>query len=308
MRSFTVGTRGSALALWQTRHVTSLLSARAPQIAERIITTRGDTSQAEKLAGKLEKGFFTEELETALREKQIDWAVHSLKDLPTRNPAGLVIGATLTRASPSDLLLVRPDALDEKSLFPVKAGGRVGSSSLRREAMIKHFAPGVSAVPLRGNVPTRVEKLKAGQFEGILLARAGIDRLNLDLRGLEAFELNPRRWACAPGQGAIAVQCREGDAEVLELLATINHPDTARAVNLERSLLRVLEGGCTTPFGCYAEPERATLGLLTDDGWKMSIVPLRASTTDEANLSRWIADLSTSPTQENTHDWLTRRL
>lgn len=305
MRSFTVGTRGSALALWQTRHVTSLLASSGATIAERIITTKGDTSQAEKLAGKLEKGFFTAELEAALHDKEIDWAVHSLKDLPTRMPPGLALGAVLERAPAADLLVVRPDAVDENALVPLKAGSRVGSSSLRREAMLKHFAPKALAVPLRGNVPTRVTKLRDGLYEAILLAEAGISRLQLDLNGLAAFRLNPARWQCAPGQGAVAVQCRADDTEVLSLLSAIHHPATARAVNLERDFLRILEGGCTTPFGCYIDGGRASLGLATEKGWARRTVVL-FDKPDTAWLAARLEELTTS--QEESNDWLARRI
>jgi hydroxymethylbilane synthase len=300
---FTVGTRGSALALWQTRHVSALLAP--AQITERIITTKGDVSQAEKLAGKLEKGFFTEELEHALREKEIDWAVHSLKDLPTRNPQGLVLGAVLERAPAADLLLVRTEKVDETMLLPLVPGARVGSSSLRRESMVKHFAPRAVPVPLRGNVPTRVQKLKDGQFDAILLAEAGVTRLQLDLSGLAVFRLNPTRWPCAPGQGAVAVQCRGDDEEVQQLLAKIHHAPTARAVNLERDFLRVLEGGCTTPFGCFIDGQKASLGLSTDEGWRRRTVTL----TDDAGpawLQARLDELKTS--QEESNDWLTRRI
>lgn len=305
MRQYTVGTRGSALALWQTRHVTSLLAPRSVTIHERIITTKGDTSQAEKLAGKLEKGFFTEELEAALRAKEIDWAVHSLKDLPTRNPEGLVLGAVLERAPASDLLLVRPEMVDEAALLPLKAGARVGSSSLRRESMIKHFNPRAVAVPLRGNVPTRVQKLKDGLFDAVLLAEAGVSRLQLSLEGLAVFRLNPTRWPCAPGQGAVAVQCRGDDVEVLELLRGIHHPATARAVGEERDFLRILEGGCTTPFGCYIDGNKASLGLATDAGWKRRTVVMTENPT-QAWLNERLEELKTS--QEESHEWLTRRL
>lgn len=305
VRSFTVGTRGSALALWQTRHVRSLLASSGATIAERIITTKGDTSQAEKLAGKLEKGFFTEELEAALRAKEIDWAVHSLKDLPTRMPAGLTLGAVLERAPAADLLMVRPESVDESGLLPLKAGSRIGSSSLRREAMLRHFSPRAVAVPLRGNVPTRVTKLKDGLFDGILLAEAGVSRLQLPLEGLAVFRLNPARWQCAPGQGAVAVQCRSDDAEVLALLSAIHHPATARAVNLERDFLRILEGGCTTPFGCYIDGGRASLGLATEKGWARRTVVL-SDKPDTAWLAARLEELTTS--MEDSNDWLSRRI
>lgn len=305
MRHYTVGTRGSALALWQTRHVSSLLSAMGGSIVERIITTKGDTSQAEKLAGKLEKGFFTEELESALRAREIDWAVHSLKDLPTRMPAGLALGAVLERAAAADVLIARPDFVDEKGLIPLVPGSRVGSSSLRREAMLQHFAPHALSRPLRGNVPTRVGKLRDGLYDAILLAEAGVARLELPMEGLAVFRLNPKRWQCAPGQGAVAVQCREDDAEVISLLSALHHAPTANAVNTERDFLRILEGGCTTPFGCYIEGRTASLGLATQSGWKRRTVML-SERPDTAWLSARLEELTTS--QEESNDWLARRI
>lgn len=310
MRRFVVGTRGSALALWQTRHVTGLLAARAVDVRERVITTKGDTSQAAKLAGPLEKGFFTEELEAALRQREIDWAVHSLKDLPTRPPPGLVLGAVLERAPAGDLLLARPDVLSsEPGCLPLKAGTTVGSSSLRREAMLRHFAPKCVPAPLRGNVPTRVEKLRRGEYGGILLAEAGVRRLGLDLSGLFVFQLNPARWVCAPGQGAVAVQCREDDAAVRALLGQLAHAPTARATGLERDFLRVLEGGCTTPFGCYVDGDVAHLGLATPRGWCTARLNLPAHPAP-AWVERQLTALADAPPTplEDSHDWLTRRV
>lgn len=311
MRQFTVGTRGSALALWQTRHVTALLAPKTTAITERIITTKGDVSQAEKLAGKLEKGFFTEELEAALRANEIDWAVHSLKDLPTRMPRGLVLGAVLQRAPANDLLIMREEAFADAAspdLLPLRPGARVGSSSLRREAMLRRYAPRSEPRPLRGNVPTRVEKLRRGEYDAILLAEAGVKRLELKLDGLAVFQLNPRRWVCAPGQGAVAVQCREGDAEVLGILQTIDHPATARATGLERDFLRILEGGCTTPFGSYIEGDTTWLGLATDQGWKSRRLTLPAGTPGPEWLQQQLEVLTKQAKEENTDEWLTRRV
>lgn len=308
MRTFTVGTRGSALALWQTRHVTSLLGARGVTVAERVITTRGDVSQAARLQGKLEKGFFTEELEAALRAKEIDWAVHSLKDLPTRQPEGLTLAAILPRAPAGDLLLVHPDALDETKRVPLRAGARVGSSSLRREAMLKHFGPHAAPEPLRGNVPTRVEKLRQGAYGAILLAEAGVRRLELPLAELAVFQLSPRRWPGAPGQGAVAVQCRADDAEVLGALQALDDATTRASVTLERELLRVLEGGCTTPFGAFSDGERVYLGLATDAGWASLTVPAPREPS-AAWLAETLAALSRAPLAlEESNEWICRRV
>jgi hydroxymethylbilane synthase len=305
MRRFTVGTRGSALALWQTRHVTSLVQRQEAHVVERIITTQGDTNLSDKLVGKLEKGFFTQELESALKGREIDWAVHSLKDLPTRMPPGLVLGAVLQRAPAGDLLLLRPEAVDDEALLPVRKGSKIGSCSLRREAMIKHFAPGASAVPLRGNVPTRVQKLRDGLYDGILLAEAGVTRLALPLDGLVVYRLNPARWQCAPGQGAVAVQCRADDSEVHALLAPLHHVETARAVNLERDFLRQLEGGCTTPFGCFVDGGRASLGLAVETGWARRTIDI-PTTTDSTWLAAQLVELPHH--QEDSHEWLARRI
>ncbi len=303
---FTVGTRGSALALWQTRHVSSLLAAQSVEVEERIITTQGDVSQAARLQGKLEKGFFTKELEAALHAKEIDWAVHSLKDLPTRMPEGLVLGAVLQRAPAADLLLVRHDAVDESKALRVKDGARIGSSSLRRESLLRHFAPGVNAQSLRGNVPTRVQKLADRLYDAIVLAEAGVTRLQLDLSAFTVLRLNPRRWPCAPGQGAVAVQCRADDERVLPVLSKLDHTTTARSTGLERDFLRVLEGGCTTPFGCFIEGSSVTLGLASDAGWRSMHVQLPTS-VDAAWLNARLGELNTAPL-ENGHDWLVERL
>ncbi len=307
MRRFTVGTRGSALALWQTRHVSALLEPKAGPITERIITTQGDVNMAERLQGTIEKGFFTQELEAALREGSIDWAVHSLKDLPTRMPPGLAMGAVLKRAPPGDLLIVRPDAVDDKRPFPLKDGARVGSSSLRRESLLKRFAPWAKALPLRGNVPTRIEKLKGDTYDAVLLAVAGVGRLGLNLSGLISYELNPRRWVCAPGQGAIAVQCREDDAEVLSVALTLDHAATRYATEIERDFLKVLEGGCTTPFGCFVEGQKAHLGLATPGGWHGSLIELDPA-VDAGWMSRALTNLQTNDSKEQSDDWLFRRV
>ncbi len=306
MKRFTAGTRGSALALWQTRHVTSLVAGPELEVVERIITTQGDVDQSARLVGKLEKGFFTQELEAALHTREIDWAVHSLKDLPTRMPPGLTLGAVLERAPAADLLLVRPSSVDVAQAIPVKSGGRVGSSSLRREALLKHFAPALSAVPLRGNVPTRVNKLAEGQYDAIVLAEAGVTRLSLDLSAFAVFRLNPARWQGAPGQGAVAVQCRADDARTLDLLSSINHAPTARATGLERDFLRILEGGCTTPFGCFVKEGSASLGLATDGGWRQLTTTI-PPTVDGAWLQARLDELNDAPLEDG-HDWLTRRI
>lgn len=257
MKPLIAGTRGSDLALWQTRHVQRLLGV---PTEERVVTTRGDVDMSERLVGKLDKGFFTEELEAGLRDGSLDFAVHSLKDLPTQIPAGLALGAVLPRADAADLLLIRPESwVDRGALLPVRPGGRIGTCSLRREVLVGRYAPGCLPVPLRGNVPTRLHKLREGLYDAIVLAQAGVDRLGLDLSGLVAVRLDPRAWPPAPGQGALAVECRADDAVVLGLLGALGDDETARATTWERAFLRALEGGCATPFGAYVVGSRGWL-------------------------------------------------
>lgn len=295
-RRFVVGTRGSALARWQTDHVNERLRASAkagaavPDVEVRVITTQGDVNLAERLAGTLEKGFFTAELEAALHQREIDWAVHSLKDLPTRMPAGLDLVAVLPRASPADLLLVAESAFDANAgapdRLPLKPGARVGTSSLRRDAMLKAFAPTCSSLPLRGNVPTRVEKLRSGAYDAIVLAEAGLSRLGISFAGLRVLRLEPRHWQPAPGQGAVAVQARADDAEVRALFAPIDDVGTRNAVALERAFLRVLEGGCTTPFGAFVDAARVHLGVARPVGWVTLTTPSVSESEIPAVLDR----------------------
>jgi len=284
MNRFVVGTRGSALARWQTEHVNARLAAarheRGLPVVEadvRVITTQGDVNMAERLVGKLEKGFFTAELEAELLSSRIDWAVHSLKDLPTRLTAGLDLVAVLTRHEPCDLLIALPDVVDESSSsssLPLVIGARVGTSSLRRDAMLRAFAPDVRSLPLRGNVPTRVQKLRERQYDAIVLAAAGVERLGLDLSDLVVFALDPRRFQPAPGQGAVAVEARAGDERVRALLAPLDDRDARAACGRERAFLRVLEGGCSTPFGCFVHDGRAFLGIERDGAWRTTSVAL----------------------------------
>lgn len=290
MRPLVAGTRGSALALWQTQHAVATLRNQAARTAStielsvRTITTRGDTDQSPVLAGKLGKGFFTLELENALRAGEIDFAVHSLKDLPTQSADDLAIGAILPRGPKHDLLIARPDAILETRSqgLPLIDGARVGSSSLRRGALLARHSPKVRGEPLRGNVPTRLNKLAQGQYHAIVLAAAGVERLALDLSPFVVFDLNPRVWVPAPGQGAVAIQCRANDGDTRRVLGEVSHEPTADDTGLERLYLRALDGGCTTPFGCVVDGADLCLGLDVHGGWRHTIA--RREGADRARL------------------------
>jgi hydroxymethylbilane synthase len=269
-----IGSRGSDLALWQSRTVLAALRDAAPAPAWHsditVITTRGDVDQSPYLAGGVEKGFFTKELEIALLERRIDLVVHSLKDLPTATPAGLRNITILPRASAADWLLIRREFHVPRAdgLLPLAAGTRVGASSFRRGALLGRFAPQAVSVPLRGNVPTRVRKLGEGAgVDAIILAAAGLTRLNLDLSAFIVIELAPEWWVPAPGQGALAAQCRADDPDIETHAALLGDAACADATRWEREFLRVIEGGCSTPFGCHVIGNRAFLGIAGESGW-----------------------------------------
>ncbi len=244
-----VASRGSALALEQARRVRDALAVTSDLS---IVRTAGDRDGRVPLSEQTGAGFFTRDIEEQLLEGSVDLAVHSLKDLPVELAPGLVFGAHLERDHPSDILLVRPDAVDAGRPLPVKAGGRVGASSARRQALLRRYAPDLVPADIRGNVPTRVDKARRGDFDAILLSRAGVERLQLDTTPLEVFELDPRTWPGAPGQATIVVETRSDATHLLELLGPLNHAATQELTAAERDLLLAYGGGCHAPFGAYA--------------------------------------------------------
>jgi len=243
-----IGTRGSRLALWQADHVSGRLAEAHPGLTlERvIIRTTGDRILDTALSKIGDKGLFTRELEAALREERIDVAVHSLKDLPTEMPEGLGLAAVLGREDPRDALVFPGSG----GLAVLPEGARVGTSSLRRRAQLLALRPDLEIVDLRGNVPTRIEKVQRGDVRAAVLARAGLLRLGLEEHVTEILE--PEQLLSAVGQGAVAVQSRAGDADTIGLLAALDHGPTRRAVAAERALLARLEGGCQVPIGALA--------------------------------------------------------
>jgi len=252
-----IGTRGSRLALWQADHVAARLRALHPDlVVERVvISTKGDRVVDAALSQVGDKGLFTRELEEALRAGRTDVAVHSLKDLPTGMPAALVLGAVLEREDPRDALVgpVRG------GLDGLARGARVGTSSLRRRAQILARRPDFRVVDLRGNVPTRLEKVARGDCDAAVLAVAGLRRLGRE--DAIAAVLEPEDLLPAVGQGAIAVQSRGDDPRVAALLAGLEHGPTRLAVAAERGLLARLEGGCQVPVGALGTLSEGRLRL-----------------------------------------------
>jgi hydroxymethylbilane synthase len=243
-----VGTRGSALALWQARHVRDLLARANPgvEIEEIVVRTAGDRS-AEALDALGGTGVFVREIEEALLAGTIDLAVHSLKDLPTEQPPRLAIAAVPERHDPRDALL----SVSGHSLESLPPGSAVATGSPRRRCQLLHARPDLRMVPVRGNVDTRVAKLRDGRFDALVLALAGIERLGI--RSVPAVPLAPETCLPAVGQGALAVEIRADDAATRDLVAPLAHEPTLRAVLAERAFLRRLGGGCLAPASAYAQ-------------------------------------------------------
>ena len=261
MRKLILGTRGSALALWQARHVAALIREHHPdvEVVERIIKTEGDIQQSEPL-GRSDVGVFVRRIEQAMLAGEIDLAVHSLKDLPTSQPDGLVIASVPARHDPRDVLLSTAGHTFEE----LPAGTVIGTGSFRRRTMLLHARPELKTAPVRGNVDTRIRKLADGEYGAIVLALAGLERLGLDrmpYRPIEVEVLLP-----AVGQGALGLETRADDTAARELIAELDHVATHQAVIAERAFLHELGGGCLAPatgFGVVGDGQvvlRAAVG------------------------------------------------
>ena len=251
-----IATRGSRLALWQAHYVQRQLADHGHTAELNVIKTQGDRVQHltfDKLEGK---GFFTKEIEDALLENRADIAVHSLKDLPTEQPNDLVLGALSYRANVGDVVLIHPDRAVNGKPFRLPDGARVGTSSNRRKAQLLDLHPGLVPVDIRGNVPTRLAKALNGELDAVVLAAAGLERLELDLSQLVVIRPSPREFVPAPGQGVMAIQTRAGDINLRRQLAPLHHADVGECTNIERTVLNKLEGGCSLPLGVYCEKDQ----------------------------------------------------
>jgi len=255
VKRLTIGTRGSDLALWQANYIKDLLAGIGVEAELKIIKTQGDkilNLRLDKLEGK---GFFTKELEEELLGGTIDIAVHSHKDLPTAHPAGLIIAAVPEREDPSELLLILKDCVDVTQKLSLKTGAMVGTSSNRRKAQLLALRPDLNIEDLRGNVPTRIGKLRDEDYDAILLAKAGVNRLKIDLSEFHVEVVDTTELVPAPAQGALAIQIRENDNELFDLLQKIHHHETAEEISVERKVLNLFQGGCHMPLGCYCKKE-----------------------------------------------------
>lgn len=267
-----IGTRGSELALAQTRLVEMALLERHPGLAieTKVITTKGDVNLSPIPVGSVGKAWFTAEIEQALLDGAIDIAVHSLKDLPPELLAGTVALPVLERGNPSDVLISKTG----RGLAALPAAAVIGTDSLRRKALLLSSRPDVDVKSIRGNVPTRLKKLHAENFDAIVLAAAGLERLGLDGAVTERFD--PTRFLPAPGQGILVAQALAARTELVALLAMVQDPSTVAAAEAELAFARAVGGGCKLPVGCYA---RVAGGTITIDGMVGSDSVRRASTS-----------------------------
>jgi len=245
-KTIRIGSRGSQLALWQAEWVRDQLQSKGLKVEIQRIKTTGDKILDVPLAKVGGKGLFVKEIEEALLAGEIDLAVHSMKDMPGELPEALHLAAIPKREDPRDALISR----DGARLSDLPKGAKVGTSSLRRQSQLWAIRPDLRIASLRGNLDTRLRKLKEGQFDAILLAAAGLHRLGWSDQITEY--LDPERFIPAIGQGALGIECRREDPEINEIIAFLNHEETAIAVKAERAMLLRLEGGCQVPIGGYA--------------------------------------------------------
>lgn len=288
MSKIIIGTRGSELALWQANYIKTELEKIGQEVDLKIITTKGDAIQHlsfDKIEGK---GFFTKELEDALLKGEIDLAVHSMKDLPTSQPEGLKIAAVSYRDLPEDWLIIRKDALENGKILNLRAAPVVGTSSARRKAQIRTIRPDTEIKDIRGNVPTRLEKLRRGDFDAILLAAAGLNRLNIDLSDFQVLKFSPREFVPAPAQGVLALQIREEDKLLYAELRQLHNDETLNCTNVERKVLKLYKGGCHLPLGVYCE--RDSLGAyhvwaIQADEWDAPLKRVQLSSSTRGGLA-----------------------
>jgi hydroxymethylbilane synthase len=249
IRKIRIATRQSELALWQANHVAGILREAHPGLDVELLpmVTRGDVVLDRPLALIGGKGLFLKELEKALLDNEADIAVHSMKDVPVEEAPGLVVNVMLKRANPFDALLSREGV----RLADLPAGARVGTSSLRRQCQLRALRPDLEVADLRGNVNTRVRKLKDGEYDAIILACAGLERLGM--QDLITETLEAPRWLPAATQGTIGVQCRAGDEKVMETIGVLRDDAAALITRAERSVARVLQGSCQVPLAVFAQ-------------------------------------------------------
>lgn len=288
-KKITIGTRGSKLALWQANYIADCIRTQYPDVDVSLlhIVTTGDKILDVPLAKIGGKGLFTKELETAMLNGEIDLAVHSLKDMPTHLPEGLLLAAITERADAGDAFI----SPKYGTVDNLPQGAKLGTSSLRRKAQLLKYRPDLTICDLRGNLDTRLKKLDTGDLDAIILAVAGLKRLGWQERITQVLPND----ICLPavGQGALAIEARSNDEEVLEMLAFLNHQETRWAVEAERAYLAEVEGGCQIPIGVYGKMEQEVLELeaviLSVDGMRQVRQTISGAPTEAKQLGQTLA-------------------
>jgi hydroxymethylbilane synthase len=291
--SIRIGTRGSKLALWQAHFTQEKLSEHDIPTELKIIKTKGDRIQHlsfDKMEGK---GFFTKEIEDALLRGDIDMAVHSMKDMPTTQPDGLTLTAVSYREDPSDWLVMPKEKATGKGPLKLPPKAVVGTSSARRKAQMLDFRPDIQLKDIRGNVPTRLRKLKEGQFDAILLAAAGLKRLEIKLDEFFIFRFDPREMVPAPAQGVLVFQACTDDLSTRRILNKIHDRNVAEIIRIERSVLRLFDGGCQMPLGVYCEKD--TMGnfhvwAAKADAWDQPVKRVNISSSTSFELAEQVVE------------------
>lgn len=245
-----IGTRGSELALWQAKYIAMLIGEDNTEIV--VIKTEGDRIQNVSFNKMEGKGFFTKEIEEALLTNKIDLAVHSLKDLPTEDVKGLRLAAVPERGDFHDMIIMHPDAYEKRDGIDIKGSSMIGTSSVRRMAQLKAFDSTLRVEALRGNVNTRLRKLKESEYDAIVMAKAAVDRIKLDISEYITQVLDENIFLPAPAQGALGLQVRADDEITYDIARKLNHAGTEALVTAERSFLKNFGGGCHIPLGAYA--------------------------------------------------------
>jgi hydroxymethylbilane synthase len=288
MSKIIIGTRGSELALWQAHYVKGQLEEIGQEVELKIIQTKGDNIQHlsfDKIEGK---GFFTKELEDALLNGDIDIAVHSMKDLPTSQPSGLKIAAVSYRDLPEDWLIIRKEAEETGQVLKLKENPIIGSSSARRKAQILSIREDAQVKDIRGNVPTRLNKLRTGDYDAILLAGAGLNRLKIDLNEFTVLKFSPKEFVPAPAQGVLALQIREEDKLLHKTLRQLHRSDVVECTNVERKVLQLFDGGCHLPLGVYCERDvqgNYHVWAAQADAWDAELKRVQMSSSTRAGLA-----------------------
>jgi len=291
-RKIIIGSRGSELALWQANHILRKVQKLGLTAEIKIIKTQGDQVQDlsfDKLEGK---GFFTKEIEEALLNKEIDLAIHSHKDLPTTSPEGLKIAAVSEREDPAELILVRKESIDKTLKFFFKKNAIVGTSSARRKSQLLAFRNDISLQDLRGNVPTRIQKLRDKKYDAIVLAAAGVERLKIDLSEFKVVRVDPKEFVPAPAQGVLGLQIREDDFELFQSINKLNSEKVEDTIGIERKVLNLFDGGCQLPLGvyCIKEDNKFKVWASKADAWDKMPKRIYFETSNYQNLAEEIVN------------------